>query len=148
MIDLNISKFYTNAVQSAFARIRLKDYFDMLEELSENNGFYRYLYSQIKEYSRLDDFGIYDFYRSKDDDTPLNEDVTVGEMLYAASEAFKSADRARESYELEDESNDDGRRQEAAGRLIVMNIVIIPLSDDDILDKLEAMINGKEISDL
>ena len=144
MIDLNISRFYTNAVQSAFARIRLKDYFETLEELSEHKGFYRYLYSQIKEYSRLNDFGIYDFYRSEDDGTPLNEDVTVGEMLYAASEAFKDSDKARDQYELEDESNDDGTRQEAAGRLLVTNNVIIPLSDEDILDKLETMINGKE----
>ena len=65
-------------------------------------------------------------------------------MLYAASEAFKDSDKARDRYELEDESNDDGTRQEAAGRLIVTNIVIIPLSDEDILVKIEAMINGKE----
>ena len=115
MTDLNISRYFTNAVQSAFARIRLKDYFETLEELSEHKGFYRYLYSQIKEYSRLNDFGIYDFYRSEDDDTPLNKDVTVGEMLYAASEAFKNGDKARECYELEDDSDDDGRRQEAGG---------------------------------
>lgn len=149
MKDQNfISRYYTNAVQSAFARIRLKDYFETLDELSENKGFYRYLYSQIKEYSRLDDNGLYDFYRDENDDTPLNEDVTVGEILYAASEAFKCGDKVRRDSELYDDYEDDGSRQEAAGRMIVTNVVILPLSDNDILTKIETMINGKEISDL
>lgn len=140
--DLNfVSRHFTSAIQSAFARIRLKDYIDVLEELSGKDGFYRHQYEQIKEYTRLNECCLYDFYPLETDDIPsFNEDVTIGEMLYAASEIFKDADRTREYCELDD----DGTLQERAGREIVMDLVLLPLSDEAILDKIETIINGKE----
>ena len=142
MNNLNIiSRQFTSAVQSAFARIRLKDYIDVLEELSARKGFYSNQYKQIKEYTRLNECCLYDFYPLETDDIPsFNEDVTIGEMLYAASEIFKDADTAREYG-----AQDDGRLQERAGREIVMDLVMLPLSDDTIIDTIENIINkGKE----
>lgn len=116
----------SQTVQSAFARVRVKDYFSVLAEMTGDEK-YLELYEQIREYTRLDEYCNTVFFDAVKN-TPCNEDATVGEMLFSACETMKAADRAKKNYdpELDD---DDGSVQEAAARLIVQNILIIPLSD-------------------
>lgn len=128
-----ISKYYTNSVQSAFCRIRLKDYFDLLDKI-DKSGFYRDQYEQIKEYTKLNEFCKYELSRSMI--VPYREDVTVGEMLYAANELLNEADDLRKSKE-----NYNGSEQEDAGKFIVYSILIYPLSDEQIIGYLEKRIN-------
>ncbi|MBR6103200.1 MAG: hypothetical protein IKP95_12275 [Ruminococcus sp.] len=108
------------AVMSAFARTSLKDYFTVLENITEDEK-YRSLYEQILEYTRLDDYCHYDF-DEVSESTPYRKDVTVGEMLYASFCLFGDV-------ECHKSDKDGGRRVEAAARLIVRNIVVIPLGD-------------------
>ncbi len=137
-----LSKRYTNSVQSAFCRLRLKDYFELLDEI-DDSIYYRSQYKQIKEYTRLDEYCGYDFYAQEK--VPYREDVTVGEMLYAASEMFRESDKLRSSNF--DGDCDDGSMQEAAGRTIVLAILIYPLSDQKIIDYIEQHINDESKGD-
>lgn len=132
-------QYITGTIQSAFARIRLKDYFDLLEELSQND-FYSQLYQQIKEYTKLDEFCRYEFDEAPPSELPYREDVTIGEMMFAACELFKDADKQRRYDENDADVVEYIKICENIARKIVRSIILLPLSDKNIISKLENII--------
>lgn len=130
-----LSKQYTNSVQSAFCRIRLKDYFDLLDK-ADGKQLARSMYNEIKEYTRLDEDCRYCFDAAEK--PPYRDDVTVGEMLYAACEMFKDIDRL---YKNDSDYCGEGRTLENIARMIVTDILFYPLTNKKILNCLKEHIN-------
>ena len=125
-------------IMSAFARMDLKEYFEVLEKLTGDKK-YSQMYEDLRKYTVLLDGCEYD----PSNDSLPRRDVTVGEMLFAAHNAIFKA----ESYFPDDEFGDcvdetfDPDALREMGRTVIRSILVDPLSDE----RLEKLSKGESI---
>ncbi|MBR1528335.1 MAG: hypothetical protein IJ642_03395 [Oscillospiraceae bacterium] len=107
------------SVQNLFMRISLKDYFETLAEMTENQD-YMQTYQKILPYTCLSSDFIYDF-MAVEEEAPYQA-VTIGEMLAAAMEMF-----IKKKYIFFKENSEYEELVEKTGCMLVEELFMKPL---------------------
>ncbi len=106
--------------QNVFFSICVKDYFEVLEEMTGDTG-YRNQMWKVLRYSELDEKYIFPF--EKVSRVEINKDITVGEMMYAAAKMLLLDGYAEEI----DIKNETHQMIVDTGTMILEELMIKPL---------------------
>lgn len=110
------------SVQNVFMRMRLRDYLEVVSEMTGDPKLSE-AFDELLAYTALETGAyLYDFAGVSESPLPVNEDITVGEMLCAAVNMLEK--KHITDFDIDDDALDN--ILENTGRMLVIHILVNP----------------------